>query len=172
LEQERGFANVSLSFFAGLPLLLSVVADLFGGVATDRLTRTRGLRFGRVSIGVAAYLIAAFAMLTAAFTSNSVASATFIAVATAATMFTLAASWAVCIDIGGPHAGVLSATMNTVGQIGGILSPIVLAYLLEWSWDWNAPILVMSGLYLMASGAWLFVDPRKPLGSAIPGPPN
>ena len=37
-------------------------------------------------------------------------------------MFTLAAAWAVAIELGGRNSAVLSATMNTAGQIGGILS--------------------------------------------------
>jgi ACS family glucarate transporter-like MFS transporter len=44
-------------------------------------------------------------------------------------MFTLTPAWATAIDLGGRNSAVLSATMNTAGQIGGILSPIVLAYI-------------------------------------------
>ena len=36
---------------AGLPLLLSVPADLCGGIVTDFLTRNAGLRWGRCMIG-------------------------------------------------------------------------------------------------------------------------
>lgn len=160
LEQRRGFSKGGLSLFAGLPLLLSVVADLFGGLVTDRLAKTYGVRLGRVAVGASAYLVAAVAILGSTLTRNAVIAAVLIAVAAAASMFTLAASWAACIDIGGAHSGVVSAAMNTSGQIGGILSPVVLAYLLEWLSDWSAPLLVMSGLYLAASLAWLAFDPR------------
>jgi MFS transporter, ACS family, glucarate transporter len=86
-----------------------------------------------------------------------------IAVAAAASMFTLAASWATCIDIGGRHSGVISAVMNTSGQVGGILSPILLAYIMEWFADWKLPLLIMCALYAMAAAAWLFVDPNRAL---------
>lgn len=164
LEQQRGFSHANLSIFAGLPLILSVFADLFGGIVTDRLTKTCGLRAGRAWVGSAAYLVAAVAILGSAYTANAVAAAVLIAVAAAASMFTLAASWATCIDIGGSHSGVVSAAMNTSGQIGGILSPILLAYLVKWFADWSLPLLVMCGLYLMASLSWLLVDPRRRLG--------
>ncbi|MGE3819888.1 MAG: MFS transporter, partial [Isosphaeraceae bacterium] len=36
---------------AGLPLILSSLADLLGGLTTDRLTRARGLRMGRALVG-------------------------------------------------------------------------------------------------------------------------
>ena len=41
---------MQLGFFAGLPLLLSVLGDLFGGVTTDAVTRRFGLRLGRVGL--------------------------------------------------------------------------------------------------------------------------
>jgi ACS family glucarate transporter-like MFS transporter len=38
LKERHGFEAASLGLFAGLPLMLSVFGDLFGGVATDVLT--------------------------------------------------------------------------------------------------------------------------------------
>ena len=160
LETQRGFTTGALSLAAGLPLLLSVIADLTGGVATDALVRRFGLRVGRASIGVAGYSLAAVAMLFAANTGDAVASSVSIAVAAAASMFTLGASWAACIDLGGKASGVVSAAMNTTGQVGGILSPIVLAVLVERFSNWTLPLYVMAALYLVSSICWLMVNPR------------
>jgi MFS family permease len=160
LETQRGFRAGELSLFAGLPLLLSVVGDLTGGLATDALVRRFGLRFGRSSIGVSAYAIAACAMLLSIWINSAVTSSVLIAIAAAASMFTLGASWAACIDIGGRSSGVVSATMNTTGQIGGILSPVVLALLVDRFADWTLPLYVMAVLYAISSVCWAFVDPR------------
>jgi ACS family glucarate transporter-like MFS transporter len=86
-----------------------------------------------------------------------------IAVAAAASMFTLAPSWAACIDIGGQRSGVLSAAMNTSGQVGGILSPIVLAHVVDIFANWAIPLYVMAGLYLLASISWLLIRPDRPI---------
>jgi len=61
--------------------------------------------------------------LMAAGSDSAKTSAILIAVAGAASMFTLAPSWACCIDIGEQRAGVLGAAMNTSGNIAGALSP-------------------------------------------------
>jgi cyanate permease len=53
--------------------------------------------------------------------------------------------------------------MNTSGQVGGILSPIVLALIVERFDNWSLPLLVMAVLYTAAALAWLVIDPRKPL---------
>ncbi len=164
LETQRGFSAGALSLFAGLPLLLSVVADLTGGFSTDALARRFGLRFGRAAIGVTAYALAAASMLIAIWTASPVISSLSISVAAAASMFTLAASWAACIDIGGKASGVVSAAMNTTGQIGGILSPIVVGVLVERFANWSLPLYVMAVLYAFSSVCWLFVDPRPRTG--------
>jgi MFS family permease len=168
LEQQRGFRSGALSLFAGLPLLLSVIADLTGGVATDTLARRFGVRFGRAAIGVSAYAAAAVAMLIATWVESPVTSSVMIALAAAASMFTLGASWAACIDIGGKSSGVVSAAMNTTGQVGAILSPIVLALLVERFANWSLPLYVMAALYAISSICWLFVDPL-PSTTSSPG---
>lgn len=163
LEQRRGFSPAELSLFAGLPLMLSVAADLTGGMATDFMARRFGVRFGRVAVGSSAYAVAAVAMFAATAAAEARTAAILIAVAAAASMFTLGASWATAIEIGGRNSGIVSAAMNTSGQVGGILSPILLAFIVERFDDWSLPLLVMGGLYAAAALAWLAIDPRKPL---------
>jgi MFS family permease len=51
LEKARGFTAMRLGLLAGLPLILSVVADLVGGVSTDWASRRFGLRWGRAGGG-------------------------------------------------------------------------------------------------------------------------
>jgi MFS family permease len=163
LEQRRGFTPAELSLFAGLPLILSVAADLTGGFATDYMTRRFGVRFGRVAVGSSAYAVAAIAMFAATSAAEARTAAILIAVAAAASMFTLGASWATAIEIGRRNSGIVSAAMNTSGQVGGILSPIVLALIVERFDNWSLPLLVMAVLYTAAALAWLVIDPRKPL---------
>ena len=83
--------------------------------------------------------------------------------ATAASMFTLGASWGVCLDVGGNHAGVVGAAMNTSGQIGSILSPLVVAYLVDWTGNWSVPLYPMGVLFLVGAVCWCFINPRRPI---------
>jgi cyanate permease len=163
LSEERKFASTELSLFAGLPLLLSVIADISGGWTTDALTARFGVRAGRCVAGASAYLLAGIAMLAGAAVEDPRTAAILIAVATASSMFTLAPSWASCIDIGRRHAGILSAMMNTTGQVGSLLSPVILAYVVQRFDNWAIPIYLMAGLYFMASVCWLFIRPDHPV---------
>lgn len=162
LAKARGLAAAELAFFAGFPLLLSVIADVAGGITTDALSARFGNRIGRCGVGTVAYLLASLALVGGTLCHNGRIAGALIAIAGALSMFTLAPSWATAIGLGGQNAALVSATMNTAGQVGGILSPIVLAYIVEASGDWSLPLHILSGLYLLASVSWLFIRPEQP----------
>jgi MFS family permease len=167
LEKIRGFAKADVAIYAGLPLGLSVVADIFGGVVTDRLVKRFGPRLGRCAVGFTGYAIAGMTMVVAAGATGARTSAILIAVAGAASMFTLAPSWACCIDIGEQRAGVLGAAMNTSGNVAGALSPLVLAYLVRAFSNWAIPLYVLAGLYFVAAVCWLLIRPDRPISKMM-----
>ena len=163
LAEQRGFQKEALSLFAGLPLLLSVFGDISGGAITDFMTRRFGLRVGRCSVSIAGYAVAGIAMVASVWSTSPSIAATLIAVAVAASMFTLSSSWAACMDIGGEHTAILSAAMNTTGQVGSIVSPVVTAWVVTQFASWQSPLLIMAGLYFLSAVLWALVDPRKRL---------
>ena len=65
--------------------------------------------------------------ITGAFVASPVAAAVLIALGGASSNFLLGAAWGTCVDIGGRRSGAVSAAMNTSGQVGAILSPILVA---------------------------------------------
>jgi MFS transporter, ACS family, glucarate transporter len=160
LKEKHSFAALSLGFFAGLPLIVSVLGDLFGGVATDWGVRKFGLRFGRAGISGFGNLVAGICMISAAFVHHPIAAISLISAAVASTMFTLGATWSTCIDIGGRHVSVVSAAMNTAGQIGSFFCPPLVTALLAHYGDWNAPVLAIGGLFLFGALCWTVIDPR------------
>jgi MFS family permease len=162
LQHEKHLRGTALAVLAGLPLLLSVPADLFGGILTDRLSQRFGLRLGRCLVGFGS-LAAAGLFLFAGTLSEGAVSAVLIALAAASSNFLLGASWGTCADIAGSHAATVSAAMNTSGQIGGVLSPIAFAFLTRSSASWAAPLYVTAVLYLAGAVCWYFVHPEQTL---------
>jgi MFS family permease len=130
-------------------------------VTTDWAVAAFGPRIGRCLLGGLAYLVAAAAMFLAAVSPSGVGAAMGIGVAVAASMFTLGAAWGTCLDIGGNHAGVVSAAMNTSGQVGSVLCPIVVIWLKDRTQDWNSPLLLIGGLFLVGAVGWALIDPRR-----------
>ena len=113
------------------------------------------------------------ALIAGAAVPDPLLSALLIAVAGAADSFLLGAAWGTCLDIAGPHAGLVTGVMNTAGQLGAFLSPIVLAYLLKDQSrpeDWVLPLFIAGGLYLAGAVCWLIIDPAKPILAAASKP--
>jgi ACS family glucarate transporter-like MFS transporter len=162
LQHEKHLHGTLLAVLAGLPLLLSVPADLVGGILTDRLSQRFGLRLGRCLVGFGS-LAAAGLFLFAGALSQGAFSAVLIALAAASSNFLLGASWGTCADVAGNHAATVSAAMNTSGQVGGVLSPIVFAFLTRTSASWAAPLFVTAALYLGGAVCWYFVHPERTL---------
>jgi sugar phosphate permease len=162
-NEARGFQAVTLGLMAGLPMTLSAVADLLGGVTTDAATRRFGFHNGRRGVGFVSLLLAGSFMIAGTFVQNPYLAVVLMAIGAAFSNFLLAAAWGSCIDIGEHHSGVVGATMNTSGQLGGFLSPIITAYILSYWNNWDAPLYITGVLYLFGALCWLGVDPNKRL---------
>ena len=160
---STGLSMTTAAILSGLPLTLSVVADLTGGITTDRAARRLGLRLGRIIVGGGALTAAGLFTIAAAFTNSPIAGAVLIALGGASSNFLLGAAWGTCIDIGRRRAGALSGAMNTSGQVGAILSPILIAQVVQRSGIPTAPLFLTGILFLFGAICWLWVDPTKPV---------
>lgn len=161
LKEARGFSDGMLGLVSGMPLLFSVVADFLGGVTTDRLTTRFGAKVGRAIVGVASFVLASGFMLVGASIDNAVLAIVLISIAAAWSNFVLGAAWGSAVDVGGSHAGVVSAFMNTAGQVGGFLSPVILAFAIRQFQSWTAPLLVTGALYMLGAACWFFIDSNE-----------
>jgi MFS transporter, ACS family, glucarate transporter len=161
LNDHRGFDLKHMGMYASLPLLAGTAGDLLGGWASDRWARRSGdLKRARRGVAVAGFLLAAAAILPATFTASPTASVWYTCVAVFGLETTVGVSWAIPLDIGGDYAGSVSAVMNTCGNIGGAISPALLAYLVRF-YGWNVPFVVASALCVAAAALFGRIDATK-----------
>ncbi len=84
-----------------------------------------------------------------------------IALGGASSNFLLGAAWGTCLDIGGRRSGAVSAAMNTSGQVGAILSPILVAAVVRRFSNWSAPLYLAGVLFMLGAVCWLWIDPTE-----------
>ena len=161
LKEKHHFTGTAADFYAGLPFFVAIFGDLCGGFITDAASRRFGLRFGRTGVGAITCVIAAGTLLAVPFCVNPHAAAILIALAVAATMTSLAATWATCIEVGGSQPAVVGATMNSAGQVGAMLCPLIVGYSLEWFQNWDITLYVIGGLFILAAACWFVIDPQQ-----------
>ncbi len=158
LKEYRGMSLKEMGFYAMLPLLAGTLGDLVGGWVSDLRYRATGdLKMARRQVAMAGFLIAALGIVPATLTSDAVACVVYTCLGVFGLEVTVGVSWAIPMDIGGDFAGSASAIMNSFGNIGGSISPVMLAYLVE-GYGWNVPFLVASVLCVVAAVIYLKVD--------------
>jgi ACS family glucarate transporter-like MFS transporter len=162
LLEARGFSIGSTKWLAALPWGLSALGFWFGGWLTDYLVkRTGNLKLARCGIGSAGYAAGALALIAVAQVEDNLLAAYLLALALSFQTMTISAAWAVCLDVGRRNAGVVTGFMNTVGNIGGAIAPIVVAYAVEEWHSWTLPFYVMAGVFGFGILMWLLVDPER-----------
>jgi MFS transporter, ACS family, glucarate transporter len=153
LNEHRGFNLTQMGFYASLPLLAGAAGDVLGGTVSDGCAKRFGnLKLARRAVALAGFLLAAVFILPATFTTHSTASVLYSCVAVFGLEVTVGVSWAIPLDIGGDYAGSVASVMNTFGNLGSAVSPVLLAYLVG-MYGWNMPFLVCT--FLCVGGALL-----------------
>jgi nitrate/nitrite transporter NarK len=75
----------------------------------------------------------------------------------------LPAAWALCLDVGRRHAGVVTALMNTAGQFSGFVCAISFGYVVKATGSYSAPLWIVSAMILVSAGLFALIDPTRPL---------
>jgi ACS family glucarate transporter-like MFS transporter len=141
-------------FWGSTPFLAVAIMAPLGGWFSDIAVRRLGKRNGRriaVCIGM---LSSALLIWVGASATGSANAVSLLALGGGLNMFAAVTYWATCIDLTKEFAGSLSGMMNTFGNLGGWLSPIVSAYLaIHYGWtialDCAAVVSIASALFFL-----------------------
>ena len=163
LREARGVEWERVGFYASLPMLVGAFSNFLGGWLTDRLAHRISLRWARRIPAMGGLLGAAVFIALAATVEDNDLGIAALAVSFGFADLILAICWAACLDIGGAQAGVVSGTMNSLGQIGAVLAPTVMGWLVQTSGSWELPLLVSAGYYAFGALIWLFINSEQPL---------
>jgi len=166
LLRARGFDLRQVGWLSALPLVGIATGVVSGGWLSDALTRHLGLRWGRRLPGLVGLPTAAVAIVVAVAVTDARVSVAALATAATTAALAVAPAWAACLDIGSRHVGVVSGAMNTFGNLGGTLSPVVMGLCLTRWHSWDMPLFSLSVFYLLAGACWLLIDPLEKLTSA------
>jgi MFS family permease len=134
-------------------------------VLTDALSRRVRLRWARRLPAMGGLLAAAVLLALAARLENNTWSLIALALSFGASDLILAASWATCLDVGHQHAGTVSGTMNSAGQVGGLFAPVIVGWLVEGSGSWELPLLINAAYYFIAALLWFAIDAETPMAT-------
>jgi len=169
LQRAHAFSPSKAATYSALPLVSMAIGVFSGGYLTDTLCQRWGLKKGRRTCGLISLPLAALTVCLSTLVNSGVWAAALLALAAGLASLGVASAWAVTLDIGGPHAGVVSGAMNMLGNFGGALSPVVVGHCVQhWTtsnpWAaWHMPILSTAACYLLSFVCWMFIDASQPI---------
>jgi len=169
LVKGRGFHEREL-WLSAAPFVLGALANACGGFACDALAGRFGLQAGRRLAGAASLTVAALSILAGMLSAGHYITVAFLSVGYAAICFQQPAVWAVCLDVGGRHAGAVSGSMNTAAQLGSFLLSVSYGYLVGTTGSYDAALAPVVAMLLAGAALWLKIDATELLVGRPAGP--
>jgi len=172
--QESRHINITQSgLLSVLPHLATAAACLVGGGIADLIYRRTGkLGWSRKGLAVTSLTLSTALIFVSYFLDDATLAVLVISAGIFCAGLAGPSSYAVTMDMGGQHVGAVFATMNMVGNIGAGLFPIFVPAFRAWLKSspslmalcagdtWNAVVILIAVLHLIAAACWLLLPIR------------
>lgn len=157
MAQVRGLNLKASALVSMIPFIAMTVCCLGGGVVSDRITKSVGLRWGRGGIAVVSFALTAVFLVVGAQVRGPYAASVILAGGAGALYLSQSSFWAVSADIAGARSGVVSGVMNMGCQIGGAVTASLTPYIAS-KMGWIAALVFAAILAAIGGAMWLLVD--------------
>jgi ACS family glucarate transporter-like MFS transporter len=165
MAQVRGLNLKASALVSMIPFMAMTMCCLGGGIISDRLTKTLGLRWGRGGIAVVSFALTAVFLVIGSNVRGPYAASMILAGGAGALYLSQSSFWAVSADIAGARSGVVSGVMNMGCQIGGAVTASLTPYIAS-RIGWTAAFVFAAVLAAMGGAMWLLVDQERTVRSS------
>ena len=115
----------------GLPFLCGAFGCLVGGRLSDFLIQRTGSRSWRRSlIGLVGFTGEGLCVLATGYTTVPWQAVGLLCLAFLVNDLAIPCIWATTADVGGRYVGTVAGIMNTAGAVGGMISPVMIPFIL------------------------------------------
>ena len=156
LVEERHFSILSSGVYTALPFIVSAILTPIGGAWSDRLSSRIGRRWGRRIPAMVGFTISAVTLWYGAVVENPMLAIAALALSVGFVEFTEGTFWATAVDVAGPHSGASTGILNTVGNLGGVVSTALVPILVK-HFGWLVALSTGSVLALVSAALWLLI---------------
>jgi MFS family permease len=152
--------------FATGIFLAGVVGDTLGGLISDFLYRRyRSLGSSRLGVIAAGFALSLLFIVPMAYTSELVTAALLLSAAFFFLEFIVSPIWALPMDLMPSQSGTASGIMNFGFGMAGIISPLVIGGLVDWTGNWSLAFSTSIAVLVIGLAATLAVGWRMEFGT-------
>ena len=162
MAQVRGFNAKASAWFSTLPFLSMTIGCLAGGVISDRLTKTYGLRVGRCGLASVAFFFTAIFLVLGSRVQSPQLAGVILAGGAGALYVSQSSFWSVSADIAGRSSGVFSSMVNMGAQVGGAVTASLTPWVAQ-RFGWTTSFAIAAALAVVGAVLWMTVHPERPL---------
>ena len=153
------------ALLVSIPPLVGWFGTILGGLWTDRLLRTVGLRWSRaLPIGLSR-LLAAAAYLAFLFEPSPWGAVVLFSLVAFMTDWSQGTVWAFCQDTGGPYVASVLGWTNMWGNFGAAVTPPLLIWIAGPGQNWSAAFAACAGAFLLAGATGLVIDATRSIAA-------
>lgn len=163
LIRAHGFDLRKAGWLAACPLLASAIAVLVGGWASDVLVARWGARIGRTILALVGLPLAVAAIVFATQVTSPIACVILLSLAAALAAGAQTPMFAICVQIGGKNAGVVTGIVNMAGNLFAVFGPVIVGGIVQHYGSWNLALLTVAFFYGVAGLSWLAINPTAPI---------
>ena len=154
------------AIFATGIFLAGVVGDTLGGLLSDFLYRRyRSLGISRLGVIAAGFALSLLFIIPMAYISDLVTAAILLSAAFFFLEFIVSPIWSLPMDLMPRQSGTASGIMNFGFGMAGIISPLVIGGLVEWTGNWSLAFSTSIAVLICGLAATLVVGRRMGLGT-------
>ena len=161
LGEIRKVPADEMAVWASMPFVAWVVMMPMGGLLADWAAARFGMRKGYRGVAVASMAVSVAALVGALQMDGIGATITLLSLAFGSVAMADVVFWAGAIAVAGRQVGAAGGIMNTGGNFGGGLAPIVTPMVAA-RYGWSAGLYLGGAVAVIALVCWLFIDPERP----------
>jgi MFS transporter, ACS family, D-galactonate transporter len=166
-ETVKGLPKETSRLYSAILTLVWGAGMVLGGWLSDRALSRFGLRRGLGVIPVCGLLLSTAAVVIGVRAPTPEATLAWLALANGAVGLSEGSYWTAAVQVGGARGGTAAGILNTGGNAGGLLAP-VLTPLLGKHFGWGVAVGVSSVVCLLGAALWLPVCLEPAHGETSP----
>lgn len=151
-DQSRNYTTVAM--------LAMAIGIALGGWVIDRIEVRLGQRRGRVLVCMGSMTMSALFLGMGILRQGAAGIVAWFVLAMGVFGLCEAAFWTTATQVGASRGGVAAAIMNTGGNGGGLLAPVVTP-LFAGHFGWKGGLGLACGFSLLGALCWLWIDPTE-----------